>query len=338
MLASRLPGPFESAGAKPWAHPSLKSVAESFAGADEVSILAPRLGLGDDPEEVNRKWLTGLLESGVNVRLYLQTRPDEAGCTRSTDARTALRHLYPYVESGHLSVWECTTLTEDHLAKMPRIWASDSGSAVFFSATEGTSMLGKPLPEPAYRSEWSPAVKDLLDPLSSAQQVPKELLEAWMPLKFWSLKASEDNRFEKVFGHLANTYIQSVEIRDPYCVASSQNLGSIGAFIELLAESAATIEKLSVISRELPERDDRWEPFHKVQERAAEELAGLGIEPEITVRPFRKARQFHDRTIDIVIIDDSGCSKRYRYDLTGGVDFLMSKGRDTKVYRYEQAG
>jgi hypothetical protein len=64
-------------------------------------------------------------------------------------------------------------------------------------------------------------------------------------------------------------------------------------------------------------------------------LSGLDVIPNIEVRQFKKARQFHDRTIDIVMIDDAGVSTKYRYDLTGGIDHVMSKGRDTKVYRYE---
>lgn len=64
-------------------------------------------------------------------------------------------------------------------------------------------------------------------------------------------------------------------------------------------------------------------------------LSGLEVTCDVDVRQFKKARQFHDRTIDIVMIDESGVSTKFRYDLTGGIDHVMSKGRDTKVYRYE---
>ena len=43
---------------------------------------------------------------------------------------------------------------------------------------------------------------------------------------------------------------------------------------------------------------------------------------------------FHDRVIDLTIIDTNGESRQYRYDLTGGVDKLLSKGEDTKAFRY----
>jgi hypothetical protein len=101
-------------------------------------------------------------------------------------------------------------------------------------------------------------------------------------------------------------------------------------------ETASKVERIVIITRELSEKDDRWIPFNEVHSQLENVLKDIPAKIEVNVRQFRRARHFHDRNLDIVIIDDSGCSKHYHYDLTGGIDHLMEKGRDTKVYRYEQ--
>ena len=64
-------------------------------------------------------------------------------------------------------------------------------------------------------------------------------------------------------------------------------------------------------------------------------LAEFSIPIEINVVHGKATWKFHDRTIDIEVIAEDGTSTKYRYDLTGGVDHLLTKGRDTKVYRYQ---
>jgi len=138
-----------------------------------------------------------------------------------------------------------------------------------------------------------------------------------------------------VDGHLSGAYLQSVTILDPYCAANEQNQKSMRKFIYSIIETASKVELVSITARELFDRDDRWKPFHEVQKELEITLSGLEVTCDVDVRQFKKARQFHDRTIDIVMIDESGVSTKFRYDLTGGIDHVMSKGRDTKVYRYE---
>jgi hypothetical protein len=56
---------------------------------------------------------------------------------------------------------------------------------------------------------------------------------------------------------------------------------------------------------------------------------------EVLVSEFVKSRHFHDRTLDFTVIGVDGCSVTHRYDLTGGIDILMDKSKDTKIYRYQ---
>jgi hypothetical protein len=54
---------------------------------------------------------------------------------------------------------------------------------------------------------------------------------------------------------------------------------------------------------------------------------------EVTVMPLKgTAKTFHDRQIDVLTVSCDGCDELHRYFLTGGLDFLMDDGAETKVF------
>ena len=44
------------------------------------------------------------------------------------------------------------------------------------------------------------------------------------------------------------------------------------------------------------------------------------------------SKTFHDRQIDVMTVSSDGCDELHRYFLTGGIDYLMDKGAETKVF------
>jgi len=336
MLQQRLPGPFSQFSAVYWAKPSLKSLASSFEGATEISFIVPRLGLADDHDEIHRKWLLAMIESGVIVNVYVRQTPAESGILNSSDSRSALRHLYPYLQSGRLKVFTLPDINADAIAELPRVWADNlDASTAYFTGSAGVGLFTNPLPEPVFRSPSGSLNAQAIQALQDAPQLPIEAFESWMPLKRWELSAKDADRFNLVFGHLSDAHIQSVRILDPFCAASEQNRKSLRQFITSIVDIASIVERVTITAREIFDQDERWKPFHEVQKELESALSDLDVKCDVDVRQFKKARQFHDRTIDIVMIDDTGVSTKYRYDLTGGIDHVMMKGRDTKVYRYE---
>ena len=55
----------------------------------------------------------------------------------------------------------------------------------------------------------------------------------------------------------------------------------------------------------------------------------------IEIHSFKDKKNFHDRSVDIRMIDADGSSVLHKYDLSGGIDKLMDIKAETKVYRYE---
>ena len=81
----------------------------------------------------------------------------------------------------------------------------------------------------------------------------------------------------------------------------------------------------------LPFEDKNYMARDKLAKTGGAYLDSLGQEIQVEVL---NRNSFHDRVIDLVLLNQDGSSSHYRYDLTGGIDKLLSKGEDTKIYRY----
>jgi hypothetical protein len=57
---------------------------------------------------------------------------------------------------------------------------------------------------------------------------------------------------------------------------------------------------------------------------------------DIETHSFKNKNVFHDRSVDIKMIDD-GSSVTHKFDLSGGIDKLMDIKSETKVFRYEKS-
>jgi len=106
--------------------------------------------------------------------------------------------------------------------------------------------------------------------------------------------------------------------------------------VRFLVATAAKAERLVVHGRELRHRDPNYRPRHVVARELTDALRQVcpGSNLLSLVHEFQKSRDFHDRTIDIALIDQDGCEVEYRYDLTGGIDFLLDPAKATKLFCY----
>lgn len=100
--------------------------------------------------------------------------------------------------------------------------------------------------------------------------------------------------------------------------------------------TAACVERLVVHGRELRTKDPNYRPRHLAARELTDALRRIysGRNLLVHVQEFQKSRHFHDRTIDIALVDSDGCEIAYRYDLTGGIDFLLDANRETKLFCY----
>ena len=334
-LNDQLPSPFSHVGAAYWDTPSLKGLAESFSGADEICFAVPRLGLADDQDGTVRKWILGLLEAGTRLKIYVSSRPTEKSLLSSAQSRDAIRHLHPYLQDKKLEV-----LVLDHAdlqeLTMPRCWAEDIRvSQAYFSASSGVGLFTNPLPDPVFRSGVRALSEFDESILANAEQLDASEFDAWMPLKMWHLTESTEGRFQEAFGHLSGMYVESMHIQDPYCGARDNNRKYLRDFVAAVLAEVDKLGSLRITAKELRKDDKNWIPFDETEHQIRDCLAEFSVPIDVSVLHGGAAWKFHDRVIDVEVIADDGVSANYRYDLTGGVDHLLTKGRDTKVYRYQ---
>ena len=329
LLDDNLPVPFSDFEAAYWDTPSLQGMSLALEGAGEVSFIVPRLGLSDEPSQDVQKWLIDLLQAGLKVTVYVESLPAEKSILGSASARGVLRHLYPYLKDGRIKVHQ---ISVEDSSGLPRCWYDDiNESVVYFSSSRGAGLLNQPVPDPVYRASPGSVNKDLVKEVIDTDPVPPERLESWMPIRTWHLEKGSTPRFERVFGDLEGAYIQSMHLHDPYCGVREKNRHHLKTFIDTLVKTAESVERFKLTMCELPFDNKNYMPRDQLAKTVEEHLDSLGQDIEVEVL---NRNSFHDRVIDLILVNPDGSSSHYRYDLTGGIDKLLSKGEDTKIYRY----
>ena len=337
LIRSALPGPFEHLGAALWATPSLPALTDRLSGYKQIHFFSPRLGLEDSDDEIIRRWLTGQMDAGQGVCIYVRQRPKISMLKLSSLARRTVRHLHPYLESGMLTIKVVENIPEEVLARLPRLWCGEIGSGkAWFSETEGVSIFRSLVPQPVYQADLTEVSGVSVKILSDARDLPVASFSAVLPISVFTLKKGTADRIVGVFEDLAGGYVEKIEIRDPYIAAGSKNMADTRRFVIELMGIADTIKMVELIGKEInPKRNDRrWEPARLAQEALETVLDSIGPAVSVRILEHRSAPNFHDRSVDAVVIDAEGVSHTLRYDLSGGIDHLLDEKRETKVFKY----
>ena len=235
LIHSALPGPFDHLGAALWTTPSLSAMAERLAGYEEICVLAPRLGLDEDEDEITRKWLTARMDAGQRVCMYVLQRPQTSALRLGAPARQAVRYLHPYLDSGKFTIKLLAGLTKNDIGVLPRVWCGDiDRGKVWLTGTEGVSLLRSLLPEPVYQADLTEVSGAALQVLNDARDLPVAEFSSAMPLNVCHLKPGMKDRIKTVFGDLAGVYIEKLEVRDPYLGAGERNMTATRHFVKEL--------------------------------------------------------------------------------------------------------
>jgi hypothetical protein len=108
-------------------------------------------------------------------------------------------------------------------------------------------------------------------------------------------------------------------------------------FIEIANTLSLEIEKVTIFCKEQSPKEARYQPFYILKKNLEETLVGSFKDISkfiVNVVPVTHARKFHDRSIEFVLIDSTGCSISHHYDLTGGLDHFFNVKRATTIYYY----
>lgn len=336
LIAQTLPGPFADFGAALWATPSLAAVSQRLVSVRQINILVPRLGLDEDQsDERHRKWLTHLLDSGACVNLYLQHAPRLSLAHLTAASRAVVRHLYAHIASGKLSIKVSSSLAADEVARLPRIWIQDGQSGwAWFTGSDATPLLRMPLPAPIYTGGMSAALDIALRRLRGSVPLTPEAFKVLQPIDMWHFQPKQNARVATVFKDLRGAFVEHLHIKDPYVGAREQNRQALRRFVTELSRECGSLRAVTITAKELRPKDEAYQAHHHVREELVRLLSDIATTLTVEVLEHRKAYGFHDRSVEATLIDGDGASTRLRYDLTGGIDYLMDIGKETKVFRY----
>lgn len=49
---------------------------------------------------------------------------------------------------------------------------------------------------------------------------------------------------------------------------------------------------------------------------------------------IKRSKFFHDRSIIVSLITPSGEELKHRFDLSGGIDYILDSAKENKIYHY----
>lgn len=324
-------------GLQRWQDPSLEQLGRILKSMPEAHVFAPRL-VGDAGEEqIPLHWLLDLMNAGVKLSLHLLESPLASTVAATVPQRQALRYLSPYLEDARLHIDHLQGIEPIDLIQLPRVTTGTNDEArAWFSLLPTQPLLQEILPQPVYRGTLGDKPSQTLRSLlASAHPLTPDAFRPSLPVKRWELKADDPRSPADWFADIQGRTVSCITIKDPYCGAGANQSAALADLVGFFVSTAAKVERLVIHGREQHFKDLNYRPRHVV----ASELSGVLQKIYegnllVLVREFQKSRDFHDRTIDIALIDDDGCGIEYRYDLTGGIDFLLDPSKETKLFCY----
>jgi len=331
LNSATAPNPFSEIGGSLWQHPSLLALNQQLLGAREISLFAPRLdnGLLDlRPEEGVLHWLLDQLAMGKTVDIH--TAQEIVGTAiRNDSLRRALRHLEPWLIDGKLRIGKLA-LDESEYTRLPRVLTQNAGSVTWYTLEPFTPLFSSLLPEPVYVAPAN-MCPELKEALANTRWLSVDDLKPRFPVERFAFRAGEARNYSKIFSVLSKAYVEKMTVTDPY---SGTRIGVLASLVQVIRTIVETIDCLDVHCREMHYQDKNYVGIPQLKNRIADVIKNCAAKTEVTVAPFHQHRQTHDRWLEFKLVASDGTSCVERFDLSGGIDYLMDAGVPSVIYRY----
>jgi hypothetical protein len=337
FLSDESASPYEVMGCVRWEKPSYSVLADKLRGEQHITLtgIVPAIDDACDPNAV--QWLLDWLNSGKTADLVFREKPSLAASKIPTEFRKALRYFYPFAKDNLLKIgW---LKEKDDASDLPRLLGGvPSHGLAVYSDRPSPVIIGSLLQEPCYTKKIDAEMSEQLGAILNQASffTPEELSES-APVQRWALAEGQERTFEQYLEPIRGQYVGNLMIRDPYCGIEGFQRESLVKFIEIANTLSLEIEKVTIFCKEQSSKEARYQPFYILKKNLEETLVGSFKDISkfiVNVVPVTHARKFHDRSIEFVLIDSTGCSISHHYDLTGGLDHFFNVKRATTIYYY----
>ena len=198
----------------------------------------------------------------------------------------------------------------------------------FYGSVDPLPALAGALAGISHQSSGPAADSWLSNVQSEARPLSGPLAALTEQLRAFRFRPGSPRKLTPMFQPVAGRQVD-LHIEDPWCGARSQNRTRLAEFLRAVANSGVQIKGLTIV----------WNPDNQEGETASAqasamsselERAGVVAKPRFEPRTGR-ALHFHDRVISARSVDD-GPALKVRWDITAGIDNLMSVSKECSVF------
>ncbi len=335
LLAESSPRPSHvPKAAIPTAQTSAATLRVRLSGATLVAVSSPGLWGAEDKQEAltSARALRNWLDEAPNrhALFLLPPRAVEVGTPTGLDREISYT-LVPYERSGQLRFG--TIADSSALANAPRLSIlKGCGSGVvvdeFYAEREAAGALAGPLIGVSHLFSCSAGDSWLAPVQDSIRTLPGPLVGLTERLRVLRFRPGTPRVLAPLYKDVAGRRV-ALEIEDPWCGVRPHNRRRLASFVAATSASGVDIEILKIV----------WNPAHGEPDtpqaqssaiRSELRSAGITATPELHHR-FGRDRHFHDRVVTIETVDD-GERINIRWDVTAGIDNLMSRSKECSVF------
>ena len=318
---------------------SAASLIDEFCKSDQIYLIAPKLIDEScmDPKELS--WIQSMLSKDVVVNLLVSKRlPEDFYRTP-----VALNMLFDYLrgwikdENLRIAFFDPGELAYEEIPFAVAKTGSDTVS--YFSNTKLTSLIPWQLGGDIFRlsSTKNPDSLNLLNFLEKKSDVyDVEFFNSRSPVNFFRYNQGEKRDLSTIFSQFKDAYIENLRIRDPYA-GKEQSVNAIQEFLDFAKKAAQNLQNIEVKCKVISSHSEK-----KAYERdLTKVLAPVCDSHAIDIASKQSNVDFHDRRIEVSVIDDSGTKNTSVYELSGGLGRLLdwqNRESTVTVYRLDKYG
>jgi hypothetical protein len=295
-------------------------------GGNLLVLAAGRLWGAEEPERA--------VAGARALRDWLEARPDrvvefvlsegETPGSATTADRQAADILYAVARAGRLRF---AAISADLLAQAPRLTVKGlgvegDGLREWYGAGALASALADPGAGVTHRHDASAGW--ITGAQSRLKEVPSPLRRHYEAVTAHRFSPGLPRDLRPLFDGLAGRMFD-VGIQDPYAGASAENRHLLRGFLKTMEATGVEIGALRILWD--PHRADRGESAGAQAKGLEGDLVGLGS--SLRLEPWNGRGHFHDR---IVELREVGGGERVRLDVTSGIDNLMRRNKECKVF------
>ena len=163
---------------------------------------------------------------------------------------------------------------------------------------------------------------------SELSSLPLHLAPALERLKVWRFAAGQPRDVASIFAPFSGRSV-ALEVEDPWLGAREGGRLAMGALVRAIRTNGTELERLQVALRtESPDVDPPAVQLTGLERVIADADGSIAVEFE---ERNDKRVHFHDRVLKLRTVD-SGPPVKARYDITAGIDNLMNRHKECKVF------